>query len=126
MAQQRFMILTDEQVAKAIVTQLRNHGVVVERVEDTVGKGTLDPELLEYAYTNGYTLLTHDERIVGHITARLETGKEHAGVFIALHHLRNSKGVGQIIEEIVFWHQAVQAGAATLQNDVYNQIRYIS
>jgi hypothetical protein len=126
MAQQRFMIITDEQIAMAVVIQLRKQGVFVERVEDTVGKGTPDPEILEYAFAKGYTLLTHDERIVGHVTDRLDAGNNHAGVFIAPNHLRGSKGIGSLVAEMAFWHEAITSGAATLQDDVYNQIKYIS
>ena len=125
MVQSQFRILTDEHIASGVVQQLRKNGVKVERVEDTVGKGTPDPDVLEYAYQHGYTLLTHDEALVGHTTNRLDSGKSHCGVFIAGDHLKGSNGIGRIVGEIVFWHTATQDGAANLQNDVYNQVNDI-
>lgn len=125
MAQNQLRILTDEHIAKAIVQQLRNKGVDVDRVEDTVGKGTLDPAILEYAYDNGCTFLTHDEAIVGHTTNRLNSGKNHNGVFIAPNHLRGTKGIGPIVKYVTEWHEMIVGGAATLQGDVYNQVNYV-
>jgi hypothetical protein len=125
MAQNQFRILTDEHIAGAIVQQLRNNGVDVARVEDTIGKGTPDPDVLEYAYQHGYTFLTHDEAIVAHTTSRLNSGKSHAGVFIAPNHLRGKKGIGPVVEYVTEWHEVIAAGAATLQDEVYNQVNYV-
>ena len=126
MAGGEFAILTDEHIHRNIVTQLRARGMTVERVEDTVGKSTLDPKVLDYAYNNGLALLTHDESIGEHITERFNDGKGHAGVFIAPNHLRGSSGIGRIVAEMIFWHEAVASGAASLENDVYNTTHYIS
>jgi len=125
MAQNQFMILTDEHIAGGVVQQLRKNGVKVERVEDTVGKGTPDPDVLEYAHQNGYTLLTHDERITNHVKSRTDAGLHYNGVFIAGDHLKGTKGIGRIVSEIVFWHTAILNGAANIEVDVYNQVNYI-
>jgi hypothetical protein len=125
MAQNQFKILTDEHIAGGVVQQLRKNGVMVERVEDTVGKGTPDPDVLEYANQHGYTLLTHDESIVAHITNRLNSGSNHCGVFIAPNQFRGSKGIGRIVDYVTEWHELIIGGAASLQNDVYNQVNYV-
>ncbi|MDQ7025876.1 MAG: DUF5615 family PIN-like protein [Anaerolineae bacterium] len=125
MIENQFKILTDEHIAKAIVQQLRKNGVIVDRVEDTVGKGTPDPDLIEYAHQNNYCLLTHDEHIVSHVKNRANAGFQHSGVFIAGDHLKKPEGIGRIVSEIIFWHSAMLEGAASIQNDVYNQVNYI-
>jgi hypothetical protein len=99
---QRFKILTDEHIAKAVVTQLRKNSVFVEHVEDTIGKGTLDPDILEYAHTHGFTLLTHDERIVSHISARLDAGNDHSGIFVALNICEVLKELAILWKKLLF------------------------
>jgi hypothetical protein len=126
MAQNQFRILTDEHIVGAIVQQLRHNGVDVARVEDTIGKGTPDPDMIQYAHENGYCLLTHDEQILGHVKNRTNEGLEHSGLFVAGNHLHGNKGIGRIVEEITFWHNAIINNAANVEDDVYNQVNYIT
>lgn len=125
MAQQQFKILADVNIIPAVVEQLRLRGVEADRLIDLLPQNTKDPDILQFAYDNGYTIVTHDKRIPGHVNARIAAGKQYLGVFIALEHLQGIEGVGGTVEELVFWHEAIVAGAASLQNDVYNQIRWI-
>ena len=125
MAQNQFKILTDEHIAGGVVQQLRKNGVTVERVEDTVGKGTPDPDVLEYAHQHGYVLLTHDEHIRRHLKVRNDAGLDHSGIFIAGDHLKGVDGVGTIVSELTFWHTAILNGAANIALDLYNQVNYI-
>lgn len=118
----KFVILTDENIGKNIVEQLRAKGVQVDRVEDVLGKGTLDPTILEYAHENGYALLTYDESILQHITDRFAENKNHHGVFIVSHHLQGDAGIGRIVTEVEFYDQSIKGDAASVENDVYNKI----
>ena len=49
-------------------------------------------------------MLTHDEPITGHITARHRESKGHAGVFNAGHHLQGEHGIGAIVISIREYH----------------------
>lgn len=124
MTQPQFKILADEHISNAIVEQLRKKGLTVERVIDVLEAGTPDPELLEYAYENNYTLLTQDEHIRKHINQRYSENKAHCGVFIAPKS-QGSSGYGRIIAFVADYHELIEGGAATLEEDVYNRIEYI-
>ena len=126
MAQQRFRILADVNIMAAVVEQLRLRGVEADRLVDLLPQDTKDPDILQFAYDNGYTIVTHDKRMTGHVKDRTSAGKQFLGVFIALDHLQGPDGIGSIVEELVFWHEAIVAGAASVQNDVYNEIRWIN
>lgn len=120
-----FAVMTDEHVANAIYEQLKQRDVQIVRLIDSLPTGTPDPDVLEYCHQHNYALITLDERIQGHIKERLENGDEHAGVFIGGSHLQGSKGIGIIVNFIAFYHDMIQEGAATVEDDVYNQIVFI-
>lgn len=121
-----FMVMTDEHLANAIAQQLTQKGVNTVRLIDHLPAGTPDPEVLEYCHHHGYALITLDEHIQGHINKRLTDGNEHAGVFIGRSHLQGDKGIGTIVNFIAFYHNTIQEGAATVEDDVYNQTIFIS
>jgi predicted nuclease of predicted toxin-antitoxin system len=123
--QAKFHILTDENVNNAVSEQLRKRGVDATRVIDVVPAGTKDDDLLEYAYQHGYSIVTHDERIRKHVEKRLASGKEHCGVFIAGDNFQGEDGIGRIVEFVADYDALIKAGAASLQNDVYNHSIYI-
>jgi predicted nuclease of predicted toxin-antitoxin system len=125
MARSLFKVLVDENMSRAITNQLIQKGVHAVQVQDILPPSTKDPELLEYAYQHGYSLATHDERITEHITERQNANKEHCGIFIAVNRLQGPSGIGKIVEEIVFYDEAIKGGAATLGDSVYNQLIYI-
>jgi hypothetical protein len=124
MAQTEFKILVDENMLKVIAAQLLAKGIIAIRLHDVLPEGTKDPEILEYCFQNTYSLLTHDNRITGHITERHSQGKEHYGVFIA-EGLQGQKGVGRIILFMAEWNELILGGAASVENDVYNQVIYV-
>lgn len=123
MAEKQLAILTDENISQAIYEQLIAKGVKAERVINVLPEGTSDPELLEWAHTRKYALLTHDQAIRKHIKARQEAGKEHAGVFIISRHLQGT--VGPIVTYLVELNEYIEGGAASVEEDVYNIINPI-
>jgi predicted nuclease of predicted toxin-antitoxin system len=125
MAQNKFKILVDENMPRIIASELVAKRVDAIRLSDVLPLGTKDPEVLEFCFENAYSLLTYDEHIRRHIDKRIEEGKSHCGVFIAGDHLQGVKGIGQIVSEILFFAESIQGDAASLENDVYNQVRYI-
>ena len=122
----QFIVMADEHVANAISQQLKQKGVNVVRLIDHLAEGTPDPDVLDYCHQHGYALITLDERIRGHVNARLSEGLEHAGIFLGTSQLQGSKGIGPIVNFIVFYHESIVEGAATVENDVYNMIIPIS
>lgn len=116
--------MTDEHIPNAVVTELTKRGVHVQRLIDILEEGTPDPEVLEYANEHGYTLITADEHITGHIKSHVDKHQEYKGVFIVSQNL-GAQLIGRVVEEISFFDGAIKANAANLEDDVYNQIRYI-
>jgi len=122
---QNLKILADVHIHPGVIEQLRERGIRIERVTDILGQDTPDSTILQYAAGERFTILTHDKRIQSHVNDRIAEGSNLCGVFIADHRLMSEAGIGTIIEEITFWNDALQGGAAKLENDVYNQIRWI-
>jgi hypothetical protein len=58
----------------------------------------------------------------GHVANRFSAGKDHAGVFLGNRNLQGTNGIGTIVNLIVFYNDAINEGAATVENDVYNQV----
>ncbi len=117
-----FTVMADEHLANAIVQQLNQKGVHALRLIDHLPAGTPDPDVLAFCHQHRYALLTLDEPMRGHVQDRLDQGLEHAGVFIGTNKLQGTEGIGTIVNFVVFYHKAIMAGAATLANDVYNEI----
>ncbi|MCE2473531.1 MAG: DUF5615 family PIN-like protein [Anaerolineae bacterium] len=120
-----FKLLADENIAVAVIDELISRDVDISRVRDVISEDTPDPDLLEYAHANGYALLTHDQKITGHIAARHRKGKGHAGLFIAGKHLQGEHGIGTIVTSILEYRALIAAGAGTVQDDVDNLVNYI-
>lgn len=116
--------MTDENIPNAVVVELQKCGVETTRLIDILVVGTPDPQVLEFCHENGYVLITSDERIRGHVQSRMDAGKDHAGVFIVSQSSGQSL-IGKIVDELCFLNLAIQEEAASLKNDVYNQIIYI-
>jgi len=122
----QLMVMTDEHLANAIVEQLMEKGITAVRLIDHLPVGTPDPEVLEYCYQHGYVLITLDEPMRGHINARIRQGLDHAGVFLGTKDMQGTRGIGTIVNFVVFFSDAIEAGAATIEDDVYNRVIPIS
>jgi hypothetical protein len=113
---------TDTHIAKAVAVQLQSKGVDIIRCEDVGMAEAGDLEHLEYTASTGRTIVTNDQGFTGHHRWWLQAGRQHAGIFLITHDKEN---IGMIVMALLFWHEAVAAGAADLANDVYNQIQFI-
>ena len=123
--QKNLKILTDENISKAVSEQLVAKGVKAERLIDNLPEGTQDSDVLAFAHDNDYVLLTHDESITKHITDRVNDEKNYAGVIIAPNHLQGPSGIGKIVTKIVELDAEIKQGTKTVENTVYNQLKYI-
>ena len=111
---------TDSHIAKAIAVQLRNLGVDIVRCQDVGMDDADDIEHLEYATSQGRTVITGDEDFLALDAQWRRSGKHHAGIIYLPPHRKDA--IGTVVADVVFLHQAIAAGAADLATDVYNQV----
>jgi predicted nuclease of predicted toxin-antitoxin system len=111
---------TDSHIAKTIVMQLRHWDVDVVRCQD-VGMGDADDVThLEYATSQGRTVITSDEDFLALDAQWQNSGKFHAGIIYVPPQRKDA--IGTIVAQLVFLHDAVAAGAADLATDVHNRV----
>jgi len=102
--------LLDEHINPAIQRQLRRliREIDVRCVGDANDsvKGTLDEDMLDWAATNEFILVSEDRRTLpSTIAARLWIGNHIAGVLF----VRSSSRIGDIIETLeLIWHTSEQ------------------
>lgn len=118
----KFMVMTDEHVANAISEQLVRKGIEAIRLIDALPESTPDPDVLEYCHQHGYALITLDKGMRDHAASRFSEEKEHAGIFLGNKDFQGAKGIGTIVKFIIFFNDAVNGGAASVEDDVYNEI----
>ncbi|MEO1288311.1 MAG: DUF5615 family PIN-like protein [Chloroflexota bacterium] len=116
-------LYTDGHIAKSIVRQLRLKDVDIERCEDVGLKDASDLQHFEYALENERTIVTQDADFLRIHNEIQREGKNHFGIIRITS--ENITNVGKIVNELEFLHNAIDGGAATLEEDVYNQVRYI-
>ena len=71
---------TDSHIAKAIVVQLRNRGVDIVRCQDVGMSDADDEEHLEYATSQGRSVITSDEDFLVLDAQWRRSGTPHAGI----------------------------------------------
>lgn len=78
----RFRLLTDEHFPNSVTDLLRDAGRDVERVEDVLGKETLDPAIFAYAAERGLVWVTSDEKAQHLPRQYLKEGRSFAGMLV--------------------------------------------
>lgn len=115
---------TDAHIPKSVVHQLQQKGVDIIRCKDVGMKYAQDEAHLEYANNQGRVLVTCDEDFFRHAAEWIEAGKSHEGIVFIVSEKQGIIGV--IVKELLFLHEAVAAGAASLEGDIRNKILYVS
>jgi hypothetical protein len=111
---------TDSHIAKTIAVQLCNRNIDVIRCQD-VGMGDADDVAhLEYATSQGRTVITGDEDFLALDAQWQSSDKFHAGIVYVPPERKDAIGI--IVAQLVFLHDAVAAGAADLATDVHNRV----
>jgi predicted nuclease of predicted toxin-antitoxin system len=114
---------TDTHLDKAIAVQARQRGVDVIRCEE-VGMATAqDFEHLAYAAAQGRTMISADADFTRLHAEWQASGQPHAGIIYIQPERKDD--IGAIVAALEFLHQAIEGGAATLEEDVYNTLRYL-
>lgn len=119
----RIKFYTDAHIPKQVARQLSSKGVDIIRCEDVDRKYDADEEHLKYAASQKRTVVTCDEDFFRWHAIWQQQGKFHAGIIF----IKSEKQgvIGFIVKELQFLHEAIAAGAATLEEDIYNQVRTI-
>jgi len=100
--------LIDENITPAFADQLRRRQVNIEVIAIGNGiappKGTLDPEVLSWLETYGYSLVTRNRKSMQeHLQDFLASGHHIAGIFT----LRPKATLGEIIDDLLLiWEVA--------------------
>lgn len=117
---------TDTHIAKAVAVQLRNQGVDIVRCEEVGLAKASDSDHLEYACNTGRAMISRDADFLTLHAEYLEQGKSHYGIFFVLDHLQGKGAVGVIVRYLLEYYQLVAGGAASVEDDIANQVIYIS
>lgn len=105
---------TDTHIDRQVTIQLRARGVNIVRCQE-VGLADVDDEThLTYASEQGRILITFDQGFRDRAFTWLAEGKSHAGVIMCKPGLQSEAGIGVIVKRCAFYHEAVEAGAATI------------
>lgn len=111
---------TDTHVPKSVALQLRAQGIEVLRCEDIGLAEVEDVEHLEYATSQGYTLVSHDLDFVQLHSQWVHDGLRHCG--IVLFNRKFQGNVGKLVRELAEWHSLIAEGVGTVESDVYNKL----
>jgi hypothetical protein len=83
-----------------------------------------DQEHLQYAIQNSRAIITKDDDFIQmHIQWQSE-GKEHEGIFFCPY--LDISAVGLIVKECVYFYEAIEAGAGTIEDDIRNRLYYVT
>ncbi len=113
----------DAHMDKAIAVQARRRGIDILRCQDVGMDNAGDDEHLAYAAAERRTVITADADFVKLHTEWLGGGRPHAGIIYVQPERKDD--IGLIVDYLEFLHLAVEGGAADLEKDVYNTLRYL-
>lgn len=114
----------DTHIPKAVATQLQYRGVKVVRCEEVGMAEADDVEHLEYATSQGYTLVSHDRDFWDIHGNWLAQGLRHTGIVLFSNQLQGN--IGRLVNELVELHEMITQEVGTLEKDVYNQVYEIN
>jgi len=115
---------TDTHISKQVAVQLRNHSIDVIRCEEVGLAEASDEKHLEYASAEKRVLLTKDDDFAKLHVQWQDKNREHAGIFYCIY--RDKSATGLIVSFCLEISEYVKAGAATINEDIANQIIYIT
>ena len=117
---------TDSHIPKAVADQLRAKGVDIVRCQDVGMANADDLPHLEYATRERRVIVTGDEDYSRLHAEWQAAGREHVGIILVKSKtMQHPRRVGILVSELLFFHDAVEGGAATVERDFRNQVRYI-
>ena len=114
----------DSHVPEAVAKQLRSYGVNVVRCQDVGFEDATDNEHLEYATQQERTIITKDRDFPSLHNSWIAQGRNHCGIFFCPY--RNEPAIGVIVTACLFYYQAIEDEAGTLEDDIYNRLHHIT
>jgi predicted nuclease of predicted toxin-antitoxin system len=108
-------LLLDEHVPRVLSTTLESNGYRVERVDEALGEGTPDEEVLTWCAENDRPLVTNDRKDF----SALGTERTHPGVLIYTGQLwarEHPSEVVRVIDEVI---------SAYSENGIRNQVVWL-
>ena len=84
--------LLDENVSYKILKRLRRRGFIVESVSTLELTGARNSDLLDFATTKGFILITHDRDFL------YTPQKNHRGIILVMIHPKTDVHAGKILE----------------------------
>ncbi|MBN1967559.1 MAG: DUF5615 family PIN-like protein, partial [Anaerolineae bacterium] len=114
----------DTHVARQIAVQLRRRGVDIVRCQEVDMADADDETLLRYAAREGRAFITFDKGFIERGYRWLTEGRGHGGIFLCQERLEGPGGIGTIVEECVFYWEAVQAGAVEM-DEIRNTVIFV-
>jgi predicted nuclease of predicted toxin-antitoxin system len=116
---------TDKHIPKAVAIQLRNRGIDTIRCED-VGLGDAsDLTHLEYATSEGRAVIKKDADFIRLDKLWHAEGQSHAGIIICKGSLQGERAIGQIVNDVVIYHELIERGVRTAASDITDKIVYV-
>jgi predicted nuclease of predicted toxin-antitoxin system len=118
---------TDGHIPLAVVRQARHKAsaIAMTRCEEIGMKDARDEEHWEYVLTHQHMLITADRGFLALAAELNRQGKSHPGIIYVTPHMQGEACIGPLVELTVFLHEAIEAGAATLDRDIHNRVEYI-
>jgi len=113
---------TDKHIPKAVTEQLRKRGVDILRCEDVGMDMASDSELLEFATQENRALISFDKDFPLRHDEWQRSGKHHAGIFHLAGSLQGEKNIGKLVVELFDFHQLIEGGAGTVQDDIEDRL----
>jgi hypothetical protein len=114
----------DTHISKQVALQLRQKGIDVVRCEEAGMAAADDEEHLEYAANEGRVLISADQDFTRLHHQWIAKERQHRGIFFCQSYLAGPQGIGAIVKECLFYYEAVQVGAARIE-EISNHLTYI-
>lgn len=116
---------TDTHIARAVADQLRTKGVDVVRCEEVGMAEASDEAHLTYATEQGRILVSQDDDFIRLDAQWRQAGRPHAGIMRVPPHVQGNAQVSYAVTEMLFYHDAEQAGAVDYANEIARQVIYL-
>jgi len=113
----------DTNVSRDVSDRLHAAGVDVVRCEDVGMYDAKDVQHLEYATDENRVMVSHDQDFLRLDADWKANGKMHAGIFFLNDSLQGK--VGPIYKALKEYVELVVEGAAVIETDIANQVKYI-
>ncbi|MEQ8672511.1 MAG: DUF5615 family PIN-like protein [Aggregatilineales bacterium] len=115
---------TDTHIPKQVAIQLRERGIEVVRCEEVGMAEAEDKDHLAYAVEHGLSVITKDDDFAKLDDQWKKENRKHTSIFYSSR--TDISAIGIIIKYCVEIVELVNGGAATIEDDIENQVLYIT